>query len=534
MTGTLLETTGGTVPGALVGGVRTFLGVPYGASTAGAGRFRAPRPVEPWDGVRDALDYGASSWQRGAVGDEQVQIIRDMLAMWGGGPEPSMSEDCLVLNVWAPAEVSQPVPVVVYLHGGGHSIGSGSWAAYDGWRLASRGDVVVVTVNHRLGLLAYCYLAELLGPEFATSGINGILDIVEALRWVRANIGLVGGDPGRVFVCGQSGGGAKVAALLATPTSYGLYHGVGIMSAPNPQLVPTETAASTTEQLLGRLGITTADAEQLLTIPAERLVEAQQAVGNPLSSFAPVVDGTWAVAQPLDAVAGGRAPDVPLFIGTTARRAPRRSRPPLSCRLTPTTRGWLIRSVRSSVTTRSGSWPPTGRDDRPRRRGSCSSPSRPTRSSAWVRSGSRRRTERPLAHRCGCTGSTGRRTRTATRGLRPTARTRRSSSTTSSARVCRTRGPQSARDTDVVVAGRVRRERIAPARRVAGVAALRLRPARDHGVRRRDPRRRRPRLRGATDLGGDGMSERERAGYPGEQRAGPERPGSAAAESGQA
>ena len=147
--------------------------------------------------------------------------MRDMLAMWGGGPEPSMSEDCLVLNVWAPAEVSQPVPVVVYLHGGGHSIGSGSWAAYDGWRLASRGDVVVVTVNHRLGLLAYCYLAELLGPEFATSGINGILDIVEALRWVRANIGLVGGDPGRVFVCGQSGGGAKVAALLATPRRTG-------------------------------------------------------------------------------------------------------------------------------------------------------------------------------------------------------------------------------------------------------------------------------------------------------------------------
>jgi len=317
VTDTRFETTGGTVRGALAGGVRAFLGVPYGASTAGAGRFRAPRPVEPWDGVRDALDYGPSSWQRAAVGAEQVQIMRDMLAMWGGGPEPSMSEDCLVLNVWAPAEVSQPVPVVVYLHGGGHSIGSGSWAAYDGWRLASRGDVVVVTVNHRLGLLAYCYLAELLGPEFATSGINGILDIVEALRWVRANIGLVGGDPGRVFVCGQSGGGAKVAALLATPTSYGLYHGVGIMSAPNPQLVPAEAAAATTEQLLGQLGVTTAGAEQLLTIPAARLVEAQQAVGNPLSSFAPVVDGTWAVAQPLDAVAGGRAPDVPLFIGTT-------------------------------------------------------------------------------------------------------------------------------------------------------------------------------------------------------------------------
>jgi para-nitrobenzyl esterase len=312
-----LETTGGTVRGSIVDGVRAFLGVPYGASTAGAGRFKPPRPVDAWDGVRDARNYGASSWQRGPVGDDQVKVMREMLAMWGGGPEPSMSEDCLVLNVWAPAEVSEPVPVFVYLHGGGHSIGSGSWDAYDGARLARRGDVVVVTVNHRLGLLAYCYLAELLGPEFATSGINGILDIVEALRWIRANIARVGGDPERVLVCGQSGGGGKVAALLAVPSSYGLYQRACIMSAPNPRLLPAADAARTTEQLLEHLAIRPADAEQLLTLAPERLVEAQQSIGNPLSAFAPVLDGTWAETQPVEAVARGRASQIPLLIGTT-------------------------------------------------------------------------------------------------------------------------------------------------------------------------------------------------------------------------
>jgi para-nitrobenzyl esterase len=311
------ETTAGTVCGSMVDGVRAFLGVPYGASTGGAARFKPPRPVGSWKGVRDAREYGASSWQRGPAGDEQVRAMREMLAMWGGGPEPSMSEDCLVLNVWAPAEVTDPLPVLVYLHGGGHSIGSGSWGAYDGARLAQRGDVVVVTVNHRLGLLAYCYLADVLGPDFATSGINGILDIVEALRWIRANIARVGGDPERVLVCGQSGGGAKVAALFAVPSSYGLYHAACIMSAPNPKLLPAADAARTTEELLDHLDIRPADAGQLLTLPPERLVEAQQSIGNPLSAFAPVLDGAWTVTQPVDAVAGGGAADIPLLIGTT-------------------------------------------------------------------------------------------------------------------------------------------------------------------------------------------------------------------------
>jgi para-nitrobenzyl esterase len=299
------------------GGVRVFLGVAYGASTGGAARFGAPRPAESWDGVRDALVHGRSAWQRGPADDAQREMMRGSLAMWGGQPEASMGEDCLVLNVWAPAGVTEPLPVLVYLHGGGHSLGAGSWPAFDGRRLAARGDVVVVTLNHRLGVLAYCSLAEVLGPDYTTSGINGILDIVEALRWVRANIAEVGGDPERVLVYGQSGGGAKTAALLAVPSSYGLYQRLGIMSAPNPTLLTPDAGTDATALLLEHLGIRPEDAEQLLTLPAERLIEAQGAIGGPLGPFAPVLDGTWAVAQPSDAVATGRAPGMPLLIGTT-------------------------------------------------------------------------------------------------------------------------------------------------------------------------------------------------------------------------
>jgi para-nitrobenzyl esterase len=243
--------------------------------------------------------------------------MEEVLAMWGGFPEPSMAEDCLVLNVWAPAEAREPLPVLVFLHGGGHGIGSGSWPAYDGSRLAAHSDVVVVTLNHRLGLLGYLYLAELGGDRFATSGINGILDIVEALRWLQGNIAEVGGDPQRVLVYGQSGGGAKVATLLAMPSSYGLYHAAGIMSAPVGSLQSTDEATDMAGRVLSNLGIKDTDIDALFDVPAERLVEAHNAVGNALSSFRPVRDGSWAIDDPLAVVSDGRAPDVPLLIGTT-------------------------------------------------------------------------------------------------------------------------------------------------------------------------------------------------------------------------
>jgi len=159
MSDTVVETTGGKIRGIVRGGAHAFLGVPYGGDTSGAHRFKTPPPVQPWPGIRDAVDFGASSWQPAIIGADAL------LGTFGGIAEPSMSDDCLVLNVWTPSTSGADRPVLVYFHGGGFSSGSGSWPAYDGAQLATQGDAVVVTVNHRLGALGFLYLAELGGPE---------------------------------------------------------------------------------------------------------------------------------------------------------------------------------------------------------------------------------------------------------------------------------------------------------------------------------------------------------------------------------
>jgi para-nitrobenzyl esterase len=308
MAETILRTSSGDVRGAEHDGVRRFLGVPYGASTGGGNRFRAPQPVEPWPGVREATAYGPSAWQEVADGEA--------LKLFGGGSEPSMGEDCLVLNVWAPSAGAGNRPVLVFLHGGGHTLGSGSWPAYDGTALAKKADAVVVTVNHRLGLLGYLYLGDLVGPEYGSSGANGILDIVLALQWVRDNVSALGGSPSRVLVYGESGGGSKTAALLATPSAQGLFTAASLMSGAGLRCLTPGDATSLAEKALAHLGLRIGQLPDLLAMPAARLVETQTALGGLRSGFAPVVDGTHISEDPVDAVAGGRDPDVPLLIGT--------------------------------------------------------------------------------------------------------------------------------------------------------------------------------------------------------------------------
>jgi para-nitrobenzyl esterase len=205
------RTKAGQVRGALDKGVYVFKGIRYGADTA-ARRFLPPLAPEPWAGVRDALEYGPASPQPSR------------------SPEKS-SEDCLFLNVWTPGlRDGRKRPVMFYIHGGAYSNGSGSSPLYDGVRLCRRGDVVVVTVNHRLNAFGYLYLARFGVPEFADSGNAGQLDLVLALKWVRDHIEEFGGDPGRVLVFGQSGGGAKIATLMATRAAAGLFQRAATMS----------------------------------------------------------------------------------------------------------------------------------------------------------------------------------------------------------------------------------------------------------------------------------------------------------------
>lgn len=223
-----IETSNGVLRGARFREVTSFLGVPYGASTAGANRFRPPKPVEPWLGVRDARAYGDSAPQLDVRADAvglKSELLTLMYPRTGSPLEGgSMSEDCLVLNVWTPEPGgSRARPVMVWLHGGGFDHGSSAEPMCSGDELARIGDVVVVSLNHRLGLLGFLPL-DAASENFEHSSVAGMLDIVQALEWVRDHIRLFGGDPGNVTIFGQSGGGAKVNALLAMPSARGLFH----------------------------------------------------------------------------------------------------------------------------------------------------------------------------------------------------------------------------------------------------------------------------------------------------------------------
>src|SRR3954453_11654473 len=198
MADVVVETSSGKVRGATLGGVQTFKGIPYGGPTAGAGRFQPAQAAPPWAGVRDALAYGptAHQLQMAETGGSQptdaeaaARMAPFMEFLHGlAGNEPPHEEDCLVLNVWTGGvDQQQPRAVMVWLHGGGFSTGSGSWTMYDGSSLAGRGDVVVVTINPRLGPLGFLHLGEIAGDRYVDSGNAGMLDIVLALRWVRDN-----------------------------------------------------------------------------------------------------------------------------------------------------------------------------------------------------------------------------------------------------------------------------------------------------------------------------------------------------------
>jgi para-nitrobenzyl esterase len=316
------ETTAGRVRGTVDHGVRAFLGVPYGGPTAGEGRFRPPSPAVPWRGVRPCQAYGPSCPQMTTEQFTGMPVPAEAEPLTGFRAVESVTgEDCLVLNVWTPSlDPSAGLPVLVWLHGGGWSIGSASWPMYEFDNLARRHDVVMVGLNHRVGSLGFLDLSSL-DPELAESGLVGMLDIVAALEWVRDNIAGFGGDPGNVTIFGQSGGGAKVTTLLAMPAARGLFHKAVAMSGSTPRAQTAGAAEADARAFLSHLGVGT-DLRQLRHMDVRRFPEAERALRNRTSlleqgpGFFPVLGGGLP-QDPLDAVRGGSASGVATVFGCT-------------------------------------------------------------------------------------------------------------------------------------------------------------------------------------------------------------------------
>ncbi|VXB83077.1 carboxylesterase/lipase family protein [Massilia sp. 9I] len=290
----------GRVRGYRDDGIQVFKGVRYGADTA-ARRFMAPVAPLAWDGVRDALEHGASSPQ--------------------SSREDAVSEDCLFLNVYTPAlRDGAKRPVMVYIHGGAYNNGSGSSPLYDGVRLCRRGDVVVVTVNHRLNAFGYLYLARH-DDLYADSGNAGQLDLILALRWVRDNIAEFGGDPANVTVFGQSGGGAKIATLMAMPAAASLFHRAATMSGQQVTASGPLNATLRAHAILDTLKLPPERIGAIRTMPFQRIVEVLGTRDPVLPfggvSFAPVLDERNLLRHPFYPDAPGQSAHIPMMIGNT-------------------------------------------------------------------------------------------------------------------------------------------------------------------------------------------------------------------------
>jgi para-nitrobenzyl esterase len=313
----IVETTNGKIRGIQAGGVRMFKGVHYGASTAGKNRFMPPRPVAKWPGVRDALDYGNYAPQNPTSRVAEYTGLIHFDIQPGG-----MGEDCLQLNIWTPAGATRGSkrPVMFHIHGGGYYGGSGNSPGFDGEALARFGNAVVITVTHRLGAFGYLNLMEE-GPSYAQSGVVGMMDLVAALQWVKANAEAFGGDPNKVLAYGQSGGGSKTSVLLAMPSAKGLFQRAGVMSGSATTVATREAQAEAAHNLMKALGVAKGQAAKLQAMPFTTILSAQsdlesgqRSKGEAPRSFSPCLDGVVIPRHPFDPDAPAISADIPMMI----------------------------------------------------------------------------------------------------------------------------------------------------------------------------------------------------------------------------
>ena len=307
----IVQTVYGKLSGIQKENHEVYLGIPFAAPPTGKLRFCRPQKLEPWRGIRPATSFGPSA----------MQIRSLILGMSADGP---ISEDCLYLNVFTPKADGAKRPVMLWIHGGAFLYGSSNAAIYDGGPLAERGDVVVVTINYRIGAFGYLYLNGHGGRDWGAAPNCGQLDQIAALHWVKDNIAFFGGDPGNVTLFGESAGAASVCALLAMPEAKGLFHRAITQSGPPSFVMAADAASRFTDVMLAKLNIDPADTARLQELPAETILAAQPATWS--SSFdkpaelrrsvAPVCDAETMPRPPIDVFASGEAKHIPFLAGT--------------------------------------------------------------------------------------------------------------------------------------------------------------------------------------------------------------------------
>lgn len=321
----IVETDSGKVFGYVQNGVITFQGVPYGASTAGRARYLPPTKPAPWAGVRSALHWGPVSPQAytntldarrgGWQHDDESFMFR-----WQDG---SPGEDCLNLNVWTPSvNDNAKRPVMVWIHGGGYTSGSShELRMYPGDGLVRRGDVIVVSLNHRLGALGYANLMDF-SPNYASSPNLGMLDLVAGLKWIQNNIANFGGDPGKVLLFGQSGGGAKISVLMGMPSAQGLFHRAVVESGSSLRQGTPESSARIAAAMVAELGLSKATIERIHQVSVDDIIQAAERAGRVASAagaeagrWGPVVDGHILPRDAFDPAAPSYSASVPLLVG---------------------------------------------------------------------------------------------------------------------------------------------------------------------------------------------------------------------------
>ncbi|MDZ4826602.1 MAG: carboxylesterase/lipase family protein [Actinomycetota bacterium] len=305
---TIAATRSGKIEGIERDGVLVFKGIPYAAPPVGARRWLAPEREDAWDGVRDATQFSAQSAQ-GAFG----------MNMMMGGTEPVTSEDSLYLNVYTPACDDARRPVMLWIHGGAFIFGSGDTPWYDGSQFCRHGDVVVVTINYRLGAFGYLHLADLFGEEFEGSGNAAVLDQMAALDWVRDSIIGFGGDPDQVTVFGESAGAGSVGTLLGTPRAAGLFHRAIAQSGGSSWWSSRERATEIAQIVIDELGVKAGDVDALRAITTRQLIDIVPTIGGMQVgslNFQPVVDGTVLPKPPTETIAAGNHAGVPVLAGT--------------------------------------------------------------------------------------------------------------------------------------------------------------------------------------------------------------------------